>query len=155
MVQFHGAYRKLFVEIWRYQWYFTFMESPPKIPPKHTNAMKSLYNSVFSCVFLHTSQSSVLVPVWSTLAFLLLSPSWFPPRVVFFLSSLTNLYLTLMFSLFPLLLTYILPWCFLPFAFGCCLGFGCLVLCVPPFLFWIGVFFKKLTSRENSYHFYF
>lgn len=95
MVQFHGAYRKLFVEIWRYQWYFTFTESPPK----HTNAMRSIYNSVFSCVFLHTSQSSVFVPVWSTLVFLLRSASWFPPHV-YFLSPLANLYLTLMFPPF-------------------------------------------------------
>jgi len=34
-------------------------------------------------------------------------------------------FLLMLFSFFPLLLTYILPWCFLPFAFGCCLGFGC------------------------------
>jgi len=99
----YGAYRKLFVEIWRYQWYFTFRESPPK----HTTAMRSLHNSVFSCVFLHTSQSSVFVPVWSTLAFLLLSPSWFPPHVVFFLSPLTNLYLTLM---FPSFCFWVLSW---------------------------------------------
>jgi len=68
-------------------------------PKAHKCNEISIY-SRFSCVFLHTSQSSVFVPVWSTLAFLLLSPLWFAPHVVFFLSPLTNLYLILTFPCF-------------------------------------------------------